>query len=349
MSSSVTGNGAATRMPGKAKAATSGASSPAAKELCLRFVCPQCQHWLSVPIRSVGMTDQCPGCRAAVKIPALDGYVVGLDEVVKARGERQAVALGCACPTCDAIVPLTMTDYGRSLHCGGCGEWFVLQVQTAAPVNHANPTATPRKEKQPRAKTAGNGGQRVPPPVAPPPVSPPPPPWQPEDDWRRHSPFAGKDSTVEEEQLPEIDELLAKPSNLQSSRFEAGPRLSPRSARYFFRHGIWWGPTAAMLMIAVSSSEPGIAVFLTGLVFGPFWFVVGGLLSRLLTPVILANILRTVRCPGCGDQLPAVGRWSCGCGYHDHRERNVFLFKCPKCSSRVGHTDCPRCDSTILF
>src|SRR5688500_18327121 len=74
-----------------------------AKELCLRFVCPQCQHWLSVPIRSLGMTDKCPGCQTVVRIPALDGYVVGLDEVFKVRGERQPVAFGCGCPTCEAI------------------------------------------------------------------------------------------------------------------------------------------------------------------------------------------------------------------------------------------------------
>ncbi|MEX2140461.1 MAG: hypothetical protein WD894_14455 [Pirellulales bacterium] len=344
------GNGAPLRATLKMNT-VAGRPSPAAaaKELCLRFVCSRCQHWLSVPIRSMGMIDKCPGCQTVVKIPALDGYVVGLEEVLKARGERQGVVLGCRCPTCQTIVQAAKADYGRPLHCGGCGEWFVLQVQSVDAPHPTKPTATPRKENQPRAAVGTAGGQQLPPPVPPPPSNPPPPPAQPEDDWRRHSPFAVSASSAEDDELPEIDELLAKPSNLQSSRFEAGPRLSPRWARYFFRYGIWWGPTAAMLLIGASSSEPALALFLIGISFVPLWFVVGGLLSRLLTPVILASILRTVRCPGCGDQLPAVGRWSCGCGYHDHRERNVFLFKCPKCSGRVGHIDCPRCDSTILF
>ena len=311
-----------------------------AKELCLRFVCPHCQHWLSVPIRSLGMTDKCPGCQAVVKIPGLDGYVVGLDDVLKTRGDRQAVAFGCGCPTCEAIVPLSAADYGRPLHCGGCGEWFVLGVQTADAPTRSKTSSTPRKENAPQAAVASAGGGNVPPPAsAPPPVPPPPPPQAP-------VPSPGASGSPSKNGKPES--FSGVESNYYRApaerRQKAGSLFGPTSVQRC-AHWLSWGLYLGGIVL----------VFVTGSAFGwsgpialsVLWMlpVVGLNLSRRIVPFLI----HSVACPRCQEVHECRGIWSCPCGYNDHREQHLLQFKCPVCEGRLGRLNCRRCESTMLL
>lgn len=74
------------------------------------------------------------------------------------------------------------------------------------------------------------------------------------------------------------------------------------------------------------------------------WWFMGGTFSRW----IVAACVSSVRCKGCGLEIPAVGRWVIG-SYTDHCERHFALAKNPIDGSRIGHTDCPQCGTTILL
>lgn len=92
-----------------------------------------------------------------------------------------------------------------------------------------------------------------------------------------------------------------------------------------------------------SSAVQSVAGFLGVVFLG--WAFLGWLLAPWLVPILVSKLT----CPSCHEEIDAVNVWQCGCGYKDHRERHVLAMKCPKCGSRFGHVDCPRCSATILL
>lgn len=109
-----------------------------------------------------------------------------------------------------------------------------------------------------------------------------------------------------------------------------------------------------LMFIAFATSSPGPSSgaqkhpsSLPILLLGAFllWMILGRRIALWLMPLFVSRI----QCPGCGEDIEAVGVWNCTCGFHDHKERHVLAKVCPKCGSRVGHFDCPQCDTTILL
>lgn len=116
---------------------------------------------------------------------------------------------------------------------------------------------------------------------------------------------------------------------------------------------IFWLPLAAMffLMVAAmnaagpSHSGAGQTFLLWCCALFVLWLVVGRRIAFRLVPFFVSKLT----CPGCGEEIDAIGIWNCGCGYKDHRERHILAKVCPQCGKVAGHVDCPRCDSTILL
>jgi len=98
----------------------------------------------------------------------------------------------------------------------------------------------------------------------------------------------------------------------------------------------------ALMLFAGKMNNDGMAllVFFCAVV----WWFTGRFFSRL----IVAACVSSVRCKGCGFEIPAVDRWTIG-SFTDHRERHFALAKNPIDGSRIGHTNCPQCDTTILL
>jgi hypothetical protein len=161
------------------------------------------------------------------------------------------------------------------------------------------------------------------------------------------SPFANASPRQPDNEQVLIPEVVQP--NSASASIVAGSRINPRVLRLGCYYGIWLGPIAFLFVALALDGSPVIAFVLTGAFLAVPWYFLGRLVASRVTPAILAAAVRTIRCPGCQEEIQAVNRWFCSCGYHDHRERNVFLYRCPKCTNRIGHTTCPQCDSTILL
>lgn len=97
-----------------------------------------------------------------------------------------------------------------------------------------------------------------------------------------------------------------------------------------------------LMLMAGKFNNDGLALFL--FFCAVVWWFTGGIFSRW----IVAACVSSVRCKGCGLEIPAVGRWAIG-SFTDHRERHFALAKNPIDGSRIGHTNCPQCDTTILL
>jgi len=114
---------------------------------------------------------------------------------------------------------------------------------------------------------------------------------------------------------------------------------------------LYFIPLATLFFLGVAlaaSSPPSKGNDAGGFVLGMgfLWLVCGRWVSRWLVPVFVS----TLSCPGCHEELDAIGMWSCSCGFHDHRERHILSPRaCPLCEGKVGHVNCPRCDATILL
>ena len=120
---------------------------------------------------------------------------------------------------------------------------------------------------------------------------------------------------------------------------------------------IYWLPALGLFLatfIALAVTTPGrgsqvprtpssvvIVLFCAFL----FWLLFGRRIAFRLLPMFVS----TFTCPGCEDEIEAVGVWNCACGFHDHKERHVLVKRCPKCGGIASHIDCPRCTSTILL
>ncbi len=102
-----------------------------ARELRMHFACPYCQRWLSVPLRSTGTADLCPGCRNAVRIPELDERVHGLDEVARTVQRLRWISLQC--PGCARPVQVPLSGISRRIGCPHCGIVLRLSLSAEAP------------------------------------------------------------------------------------------------------------------------------------------------------------------------------------------------------------------------
>jgi len=114
---------------------------------------------------------------------------------------------------------------------------------------------------------------------------------------------------------------------------------------------IWFAPFLLPPMLLSLYDDPNSPSggFLCFSCLGFLWLPFGYLPARLLTPIILALIVQRLTCPSCHEVHELVERWQCSCGYMDHRERNILLYRCPVCRGYIGHTKCDRCDATILI
>ena len=109
-----------------------------------------------------------------------------------------------------------------------------------------------------------------------------------------------------------------------------------------------------LAVVTLLTSDPGeqamyALIFVISIPsFLVYWWI-GRLLANHVSPHIVAMFISSVRCPGCGERISLIGVWKCSCGYHDHRQRNAYRFRCPMCKSGIGQTNCPRCEATVLI
>lgn len=132
----------------------------------------------------------------------------------------------------------------------------------------------------------------------------------------------------------------------QSDSDDDEPRQHPASTRFSPRAMAW------IVWLAIAVGGPIFFFILGGLLRNPIPIVIFILLliprvNNWLTNLVLSQVIRTIRCPGCQDDIPAIGRWRSG-GFNDHRERHVLQVRNPIDGTLIGHINCPRCDSTIL-
>ena len=118
---------------------------------------------------------------------------------------------------------------------------------------------------------------------------------------------------------------------------------------------IWAGPLIELAWCCVlefvlaSAPEALLGGVFVGITMGVPWMLIMRWPAHWIARHVCAAVYRRIPCPDCHEKIEARGRWDCGCGYKDHRDRNIFLFRCPNCSSRVDYTACPCCDATILM
>jgi hypothetical protein len=113
---------------------------------------------------------------------------------------------------------------------------------------------------------------------------------------------------------------------------------------------IYWMPLLVLfLLLPVALMATGATKSLLPLTVAVclflFWLVFGRRIAFRLVPMFVS----TFTCPGCEEEIEAVGVWNCACGFHDHKERHVLVKQCHKCGGIASHIDCPRCTSTILL
>src|SRR6185295_2153751 len=200
------------------------------KELCLRFVCPNCQRLLSVPLRSIGTKDKCPGCSKTVTIPNLDGDVDGLSVVLEARGNAASLTWPTACPECSDRIEVDRPNFDRPFACSKCGQSIRVAI-VSIPVASKNAASTSG-----RASTTQDTA------IPPPPVehdpSPPPHDEEPPLQWL---------NAEAEKPMPR----QPVSSYREHSPVQRGPRPWPmqRPARWIARL-IYWGVPFALFQLA---------------------------------------------------------------------------------------------------
>ncbi|MCA9211811.1 MAG: hypothetical protein KDB27_02005 [Planctomycetales bacterium] len=128
-----------------------------------------------------------------------------------------------------------------------------------------------------------------------------------------------------------------------------------RATRNILYYGFWLGlPSTLVLYITfggyLNSGLFGlVAAFILSALPALPWIGLAHFPARWLTPYLLVLCFHKFRCPRCHETYEFRDRWSCSCGYTDHRDnRHLLLFSCPKCQNHIGYTECPRCEATIL-
>lgn len=301
-----------------------------ARELVLRFVCAACHHWLSVPLQSLGTVDVCPKCSAAVQVPRLNRYVIGLDVVRKAirlRPEPWTIV----CPECHESLRIMPAAMGKPFACGKCQTLLTVAVTAShatrqAPCAAEGPQSTVPPEVSPIVVNTPVVASPKPPP------SPPPLPHP-----REVAPIQAevvKLAPVVDS--PTYDGPTRSQPQPQASRGGGLhiPRIAHRTSQLIY--------FVTFLILLLSGCLVPVAF---GFAF--FWLlpVIGMNVSRRLAPLLIHSF----SCPGCGEVYECVNVWRCSCGYQDHRERHILAFLCPVCHARLGRTNCRRCGSTILL
>jgi hypothetical protein len=128
-----------------------------------------------------------------------------------------------------------------------------------------------------------------------------------------------------------------------------------RAGRSTFRK-LYWGTLLGIFVVLVFSamaftavggpSGPAGVTVLSALSCAFWaWLLLGRPLACLLVPLFVP----TLSCPGCGQEVEAVGAWDCSCGFRTHRERHVLAGRCPSCGKVAGYVHCPCCGCIILL
>lgn len=97
-----------------------------------------------------------------------------------------------------------------------------------------------------------------------------------------------------------------------------------------------------LIVLGIAVKEPAFAVL--GVLLIIPWVFVGGFIARMIGSMFISS----VKCKGCGFEIPAVAQWQIG-SYTDHKERHFMWAKNPIDGSRIGHTNCPQCSATVLL
>jgi hypothetical protein len=239
------------------------------------------------------------------------------------------------CTRCGMRLRIPLCNVGKKCRCPRCNEPVPAVAPTPVPGTAvSNPSSTPSPSNKqsnplfpPRQPTS---------PSAPRPVPVPAP----------LAPGAAESAHRAEAINNEPPEPVTYRPKREPGPDRASPGPSPRivhsTLRIFFR---WIVPFLFLMLLgATRPSHVGTGVFLV-IVPAILSFRFGDSLARLLT----AAWAPTYTCPGCHNVFESVGRWKCGCGYHDHKDQHFILFRCPMCSRRLGHTSCPSCHATIFL
>lgn len=351
------------------------------RELVLRLPCPACRNGLHIPVAMfVQATDmKCPKCSAEVAPGVLDLSLPGVQEVLDAAGRIEL-----ACPQCQRDLQASIRHAGQEKQCPHCrtlielrfvsvkrpdATWQSAATPNAAPVEtqqssvidqprppKSKPVPAPTQQPRPPAGNSGNGRKPAPvatasrgdemdevlrqaPRVAERPAGDPSPRRrEPDEPQTRHVPrFIDSNSEQDEPVMYE-----SRTSNRSSpSRGGGFFVLPPRSTAWC----IW-----ILIMIAAGFTIASAAsANIPALAFAALLFFIPRLsLATRITNLILPHLIHSVRCPGCEEDIEAVGRWTIG-DYTDHRDRHILRVRHPRDGSCIGQTNCPRCGSTILI
>lgn len=334
-------------------------------ELCLRFACHGCRELLviSVPRMSEGK-QHCPACGLDVLLPPLDERVRGVEII---RGP-QPPPVAAACPACHRRLFVAPGALNKPQACPGCRSQLKFKLvregepvfraasappspapETPAPPPPKSNNGAPRSEPKLAPASPSPNGQSSPRPTKPPPKThaaknstatatapaPPTPPPRPE-------PPPAPEPVPEPTGPKPLVYGESNPGGQHSST-RSPPLLSPRGMRWC----IWLVLQFALpiTLLVIGSNAHQMPLVLLGLAF---WIPILAL-PRRLTEFLVPFFVSTIACPGCQEEYEAVSRWSCSCGYHDHREQHILGFHCPKCHSVLGYTDCARCGATIIL
>lgn len=299
-------------------------------ELCLRFSCSNCQQVLLLPLQpKMPIEDKCPACRQMAYVPRVDPHVRGVDVVWRC----QAPTMGVSCPACHQRLKVAPDFPGKQRHCPRCNRSLVMQLVVDRKTDsQPTPSANPGESVPPNATT----GPREPFETVSPPTKPRPLPPA------ARPPGLPNPSEPEKENTPASEPLVYREVE-PSPPHRPWLLVSPRDIGWVVWLILQIGIPLTLHLIAKATNDMFFNVVAIA-------FLIPRLnLASRISNFIVPFLVSKFRCPGCQDDIECVNRWKCGCGYVDHRERHVLRFRCPKCSGLIGHTNCPRCDSTIFL
>lgn len=301
--------------------------------------CPDCRRTVQASLRYAGQEKQCPYCRA----------LIALRFVAVERPEAVWKPVTSSKPA--AAEPASTTDRSvESIPPSGTAGRPKAAKLAAAVGNPPSPKPVPPPDGAAPNRSGGGNG-RKPRPLAgqgrnggvdevlqqasaagPSPVPDPQP-----NGNRFVARFIGSDSRQDE---PIVYE--SRSSDEPSRSRGVSISLPPREAGWIIWIVVLVGGCFGFGQLSHATENPLFAV-------AALAFLIPRLnLATRITNLILPLIIQTIRCPGCQEDIEAVGRWTVG-DYTDHRDRHVLSVRHPRDGSRIGQTDCPRCGATILL
>lgn len=248
------------------------------------------------------------------------------------------------CPRCRRRMKIPPEYDGKKCRCPGCNESLLIVIpslptQPPSLNGKPGPWVAPIPPANHQSKSIPTPPQPVASPALPPAVPPPLPQPEPPDKIKDFD-----------------DAYVRRPITYEPQRqttpTHAAAGAEPKAVHDGLRLVLRWVVPVLLFIIASLINAAGqrrnpelsptaLVIFALAVLL----FFLSDFLARLLT----AAWAPTYSCPGCHSVFEAVGRWNCSCGYHDHRDQHVILFRCPMCSGRIGHTNCQRCDATIFL